>query len=97
MLLKQKEFAKEILLQSTWYNVHRILQNFHSQIARRLLFQCLLVLELGQFTGDVIEAKLYLNSVIFAGFSSDALADRIIDASCKLVITSDEVRLNQCY
>lgn len=30
-----------------------------------------------------------VHSVVFAGFSAQALADRIIDASCKMVITSD--------
>jgi acetyl-CoA synthetase len=30
-----------------------------------------------------------IHSVVFGGFSSDALADRIEDASCKLVITQD--------
>lgn len=31
-----------------------------------------------------------VHSVIFAGFSSDSLRDRIIDAECKVVITTDE-------
>jgi acetyl-CoA synthetase len=31
-----------------------------------------------------------IHSVVFAGFSSDALRDRIIDAKCEVVITSDE-------
>ena len=30
-----------------------------------------------------------IHSVVFAGFSSNALADRINDASCKMVLTSD--------
>lgn len=30
-----------------------------------------------------------VHSVVFAGFSAQALSDRIIDASCKMVITSD--------
>jgi acetyl-CoA synthetase len=30
-----------------------------------------------------------IHSIVFAGFSANALADRIIDASCNLVITSD--------
>lgn len=30
-----------------------------------------------------------VHSVVFAGFSAHALADRIIDASCKMVLTSD--------
>ena len=30
-----------------------------------------------------------IHSVVFAGFSSSALADRIIDASCNIVVTSD--------
>ncbi len=32
-------------------------------------------------------------SVVFAGFSSDALSDRINDAKSKVVITADEVIL----
>jgi acetyl-CoA synthetase len=31
-----------------------------------------------------------VHSVVFAGFSSDSLRDRIIDAECKVVITTDE-------
>uniref|UniRef100_A0A7S0D9Y5 Acetyl-coenzyme A synthetase n=1 Tax=Amorphochlora amoebiformis TaxID=1561963 RepID=A0A7S0D9Y5_9EUKA len=31
-----------------------------------------------------------LHSVVFAGFSAEALADRIIDGGCKVVITADE-------
>lgn len=31
-----------------------------------------------------------MHSVVFAGFSSESLRDRIIDANCKVVITSDE-------
>ncbi|ODQ68654.1 acetate--CoA ligase [Nadsonia fulvescens var. elongata DSM 6958] len=31
-----------------------------------------------------------IHSVIFAGFSSGSLKDRIVDASCKVVITTDE-------
>ncbi|KAF2993690.1 Acetyl-coenzyme A synthetase 2-like, mitochondrial [Curvularia kusanoi] len=31
-----------------------------------------------------------IHSVIFAGFSSDSLRDRIIDAECKVIITTDE-------
>ena len=30
------------------------------------------------------------HSVVFAGFSSNAVRDRIVDAKCKIVITSDE-------
>ena len=30
-----------------------------------------------------------IHSVVFAGFSSSALADRINDASCKMVLTAD--------
>lgn len=30
------------------------------------------------------------HSVVFAGFSSNALRDRILDARCKIVITADE-------
>ncbi|KAJ3380863.1 acetyl-CoA synthetase, partial [Lobulomyces angularis] len=33
-----------------------------------------------------------VHSVIFAGFSSDALRDRINDASCKILITADQGR-----
>lgn len=33
-----------------------------------------------------------VHSVVFAGFSSDALRDRIIDSKCKAVITADEGR-----
>jgi acetyl-CoA synthetase len=29
-------------------------------------------------------------SVVFAGFSADALRDRILDADCRLVITADQ-------
>lgn len=32
-----------------------------------------------------------IHSVVFAGFSSDALAERIVDAKCKLLITADGV------
>lgn len=32
-----------------------------------------------------------IHSSVFAGFSSDSLASRIIDASCKVVITADEL------
>ena len=31
-----------------------------------------------------------IHSVVFGGFSPDALRDRILDSECKLVITSDE-------
>ncbi|CAK7198998.1 acetyl-coenzyme A synthetase 2 [Sporothrix eucalyptigena] len=31
-----------------------------------------------------------VHSVVFAGFSSDSLRDRVIDAECKVVITTDE-------
>ena len=31
-----------------------------------------------------------VHSVVFAGFSSDALRERIVDAECKLVITANE-------
>ncbi|KAJ3093271.1 acetyl-CoA synthetase [Phlyctochytrium bullatum] len=31
-----------------------------------------------------------VHSVVFAGFSADALRDRILDASCKLLITADQ-------
>ncbi|KAH7269744.1 uncharacterized protein BKA55DRAFT_588374 [Fusarium redolens] len=31
-----------------------------------------------------------VHSVIFAGFSSDSLRDRVVDAGCKVVITTDE-------
>lgn len=31
-----------------------------------------------------------VHSVVFAGFSADSLRDRIIDASCKVVLTTDE-------
>ncbi|KOS23279.1 Acetyl-coenzyme A synthetase [Escovopsis weberi] len=31
-----------------------------------------------------------VHSVVFAGFSSDSLRDRVLDAGCKIVITSDE-------
>ena len=31
-----------------------------------------------------------VHSVVFAGFSSDSLRDRVIDAQCKVVITTDE-------
>lgn len=31
-----------------------------------------------------------IHSVVFAGFSSDSLRDRIVDAECKVVITTDE-------
>lgn len=31
-----------------------------------------------------------VHSIVFAGFSPDALADRILDAECKLLITADE-------
>lgn len=30
-----------------------------------------------------------VHSVVFAGFSSDALAQRILDAQCKVLITAD--------
>jgi acetyl-CoA synthetase len=30
--------------------------------------------------------------LIFAGFSSDALANRILDAGCKILITADQGR-----
>ena len=33
-----------------------------------------------------------IHSVVFAGFSATALADRINDASCKMVLTSDEIK-----
>lgn len=32
----------------------------------------------------------FMFSVVFAGFSAEALRDRIIDASCKLLITADQ-------
>lgn len=32
-----------------------------------------------------------IHSVVFAGFSSDALAERIVDAKCKILITADGV------
>lgn len=31
-----------------------------------------------------------VHSVVFAGFSSDSLRDRVVDAKCKVVITTDE-------
>ena len=31
-----------------------------------------------------------IHSVVFGGFSPDALRDRILDSECKLVITADE-------
>ena len=31
-----------------------------------------------------------IHSVVFGGFSPDALKDRILDCECKLVITADE-------
>lgn len=31
-----------------------------------------------------------VHSVVFAGFSSDSLRDRVVDANCKVVITTDE-------
>ncbi|KAL1983061.1 hypothetical protein VTN96DRAFT_544 [Rasamsonia emersonii] len=31
-----------------------------------------------------------IHSVVFAGFSSDSLRDRVLDAKCKIVITTDE-------
>lgn len=33
-----------------------------------------------------------IHSVVFAGFSATALADRINDATCKMVLTSDEIK-----
>jgi acetyl-CoA synthetase len=33
-----------------------------------------------------------IHSVVFAGFSANALADRINDATCKVVITGDEIK-----
>lgn len=33
-----------------------------------------------------------IHSVVFAGFSSSALSDRINDATCKMVITADEIK-----
>jgi acetyl-CoA synthetase len=33
-----------------------------------------------------------IHSVVFAGFSANALADRINDATCSMVITSDEIK-----
>jgi acetyl-CoA synthetase len=32
-----------------------------------------------------------VHSVIFAGFSSDAVRDRILDADCQIIITADQV------
>ena len=34
-----------------------------------------------------------IHSVVFGGFSPDALRDRILDSECKLVITADELSL----
>ena len=31
-----------------------------------------------------------IHSVVFGGFSPDALRDRILDSECKMVITADE-------
>ena len=31
-----------------------------------------------------------IHSVIFGGFSSDAIRDRVLDAKCKIIITADE-------
>ena len=31
-----------------------------------------------------------IHSVVFAGFSADALRDRMLDAKCKILITSDQ-------
>ena len=33
-----------------------------------------------------------VHSVVFAGFSSDALRDRVVDGGCRFVITADEGR-----
>ena len=39
-----------------------------------------------------------IHSVVFGGFSPDALRDRILDSKCKIVITADEgVRGRQAY
>lgn len=44
-----------------------------------------------QVTFTMYIKLIYFYSVIFAGFSSDSVASRILDANCKLVITSDGV------
>jgi acetyl-CoA synthetase len=31
-----------------------------------------------------------IHSVVFAGFSAEALRDRVLDAGCKVVITANE-------
>ena len=33
-----------------------------------------------------------IHSVVFAGFSAEALRERILDSTCKAVITADEGR-----
>lgn len=68
---------------------------------QKLCTPCLLAPELVPFTGangtvcpicdprnfDVLPASI---SVVFAGFSADALRDRILDAKCKILITADQ-------
>jgi acetyl-CoA synthetase len=38
-----------------------------------------------------------VHSVVFAGFSADALRDRMIDAKCKVLVTADQVCIYICY
>jgi acetyl-CoA synthetase len=33
-----------------------------------------------------------IHSIVFGGFSADSLADRIVDSTCKVVITQDTAR-----
>jgi acetyl-CoA synthetase len=50
-----------------------------------------------KFSSCVCAACNVQCSVVFAGFSAESLADRIIDASCKIVITADEVTALTLY
>jgi len=43
------------------------------------------------FGGEVILTRAF-TSVVFGGFSAEALANRIQDARSKIVVTADEVR-----
>jgi len=43
------------------------------------------------FGGEVILTRTFI-SVVFGGFSAEALANRIQDARSKIVVTADEVR-----
>ena len=83
--------VKKYTYQELYEEVNRVanaLKNLGIKKGDRICFYLPMVPELA--IGVLAAARIgAVHSVVFAGFSANALADRIKDASCKLVITSD--------